>query len=134
MSKLIALITGTCALLLVQQAVFAADTPSSEAAVPTIELPAHVRHMDAEAASQFVGVYELSNGDALKIVKRGQSLYARLDNEDMMHLVVVAGKNTFVSTDKHLKIHIEHDRDGNVSGEVYIARHGSGLPVMAAIR
>jgi len=134
MSKLVAFIAGACALVFTQQAVFAADTSSSESAIQTIELPVHARPMDIDTASRFVGVYELSNGEALKIVKRGQSFFASVGGDDTLHYVVATSKNTIVSTDRHLKIHLEHDRDGNVSGEVYIARKANDIPVMAAIR
>ena len=134
MSKFITLVIGTLALALSQHAVLAADISPAEQIAQTIELPAHVPHMDFAAASEFIGVYELSNGEALKIGKRGLSLYASLDSSDVRHRVVATGKNTFVSVDKQLKIHLEFDKYGDVSGEVYIAQGINQLPVMASVR
>ena len=133
MSKFINLVIGSLALVLSQHAVLAADISPVEQTVQTIELPAHVPHLDFTATSEFIGVYELSNGESLKIGKRGFSLYASLSNNDVLHRVVPTGGNTFVSVDKKLKIHLEFDSNGRASGEVYIAQGVNELPVMASV-
>ena len=133
MSKLIPLVTAVLALTLTQNAAFAADAVPTPEAMQTIELPAHALQMDIETRSKFVGVYELSTGEKLKIVKRGQLMYASLDSDDVLRRVVVAGTNTFVSEDKKLKIHLERNANDDVSGEVLIARSANSLPVLASV-
>jgi len=134
MSKLITFSVGAIVALLTQQAAVAAENIMTEPAVQTIDLPAHRLQMDSATISKFIGIYELSNGDELKIIKRGQTLYASLGSDDFRHAVVASGRNTFVSLDKQLKIHIEHVEDEKVSGEVYIAGGSNGIPYMASLR
>jgi len=134
MSKFITIVLSAIVLASTQQLASAADNVSAGAIVQSIELPVPSLRMDPAIAAEYVGVYDLSNGDTLKIVKRGMLFYASLGTDDVRHRLVTAGKSTFVSVDKQLKIHLERDGEGVASGEVFIAVGANGLPVMASLR
>jgi len=134
MSKFITIVLSAIVLASTQQLASAADNVSAGAIVQSIELPVPSLRMDPAIAAEYVGVYDLSNGDTLKIVKRGMLFYASLGTDDVRHRIVTAGKSTFVSVDKQLKIHLERNDEGVASGEVFIAVGANGLPVMASLR
>ena len=124
MSKFITIVLSAIVLASTQQLASAADNVSAGAIVQSIELPVPSLRMDPAIAAEYVGVYDLSNGDTLK----------SLGTDDVRHRLVTAGKSTFVSVDKQLKIHLERDGEGVASGEVFIAVGANGLPVMASLR
>ncbi|QYG07845.1 hypothetical protein [Janthinobacterium sp. PAMC25594] len=82
-----------------------------------IDVPAQPRHMLREDFQQFVGAYDLSNGDTLQLRRAGGIMYARIGNQPE-HRIVATGRNAFVALDRQLKVRIDHHDDGSVGGEL----------------
>ena len=104
----------------------------------TITLPEQSYRMTADEFNEYKGAYDLSNGMTLSVFKRGQTMYARIDDQDS-HIIVATAADTFVARDKQLKMRIENHSNGEVSGEVYMvvpsdtqAKGGASQVIMVA--
>lgn len=91
------------------------DTVRIPAASPRIALPEHPYHMSEAALYTFKGGYDLSNGKSLTVFSRNNALYAEVDNEGR-HRLVPASANTFVTTDRQLKLELNDHDDGTITG------------------
>jgi hypothetical protein len=70
--------------------------------------------------SQFTGSYELSNGNSLAIFSRGQLKYAAVHGGEW-HEIVATSSNSFIAKDRKLQMRIDHNANGDVSGELLMA-------------
>lgn len=82
-----------------------------------IALPAKAHTMLLGEFDIYKGSYELSNGDVLVLYQRGRHLYGYVGNGEDKELVAAAS-NVFVALDRKLKVTIDRDNFGGVSGEV----------------
>lgn len=80
----------------------------------------HARPMNEAEFSEFKGSYELSNGNTLFLFNRLNTKYAKVGDE-ASHVIDATSANSFVSKDKKLKMHIDLDDNGEVSGELFMA-------------
>ncbi|MBA5690389.1 hypothetical protein [Rugamonas apoptosis] len=91
------------------------DTVRIPAASPHITLPEHPYHMSEATLYTLKGAYDLSNGKSLSVFSRGNALYAEVDNEGR-HRLMPAAANTFVATDRQLKLELNEHDDGTITG------------------
>ena len=82
-----------------------------------IDVPAHPHYMMRQDFKKFVGPYDLSNGDTMELRLHGAVMYARIGKQQE-HRIVATDNNAFVALDHQLKVRIEHNDDGSVSGEL----------------
>ncbi|MBI3229250.1 MAG: hypothetical protein HYZ45_03430 [Burkholderiales bacterium] len=68
---------------------------------------------------QFKGSYELANGQVLSLTSQGRQMFAQIEGQDR-HEIVATGRNSFVALDRQLKMRIDWQANGTVSGEVYV--------------
>ncbi|NRR31348.1 hypothetical protein HSX11_14285 [Oxalobacteraceae bacterium] len=94
-----------------------------------IDVPEQGLHKWATNFDVYQGAYELSNGQILSLTSRGQRMYAELDDGEKMELVA-ASRNVFVASNKLLKMSLERQIDGEVKGELLIAK--PALPAQVA--
>ena len=78
------------------------------------------RPMSSSEFSQFAGSYELSNGNSLALFTRGQTKYAAVHG-GAWHEIVATSSNSFIAKDKKLQMTINHNANGDVSGELLMA-------------
>lgn len=85
-----------------------------------IDLPANYRKMWPDEFAPYLRAYDLSNGQTLVVYNRGSMVYAALDGAHP-HTLVALSANTFVATDRALKLHVDLDERDQASGYVLIA-------------
>jgi hypothetical protein len=97
---------------------------------PSIEVPAHPLRMAAIDFGMYKGGYDLANGQTLTLFSSGRRMYAQLDNGERSE-VVGAGTGSFVALDRSLKMNFERLPDGDMGGELLIAKMAqvAGEPV-----
>ncbi|HSY29451.1 MAG TPA: hypothetical protein VK832_18215 [Burkholderiaceae bacterium] len=78
------------------------------------------RPMSSDEFSQFAGSYELSNGNSLALFSRGQLKFAAVHG-GAWHEIVATSSNSFIAKDKKLQMTINHNANGDVSGELLMA-------------
>jgi len=81
-----------------------------------IDLPDHYHKMWPNDYSAYLKTYSLSNGMALSIFSRGDTVYATVDH--IWHRIVATSPDTFVALDKQLKMHIQLLENDEVSGDL----------------
>jgi len=98
------------------------DTPSITigAMSPKYDVTQGVRQMSPDEFGKYTGSYDLSNGKSLSLFTRGMKKYAVIQGE-ARHEIVATRSNTFVSTDKQLKMTIDKQENGDAQGELLIA-------------
>lgn len=82
-----------------------------------IEVPARPYYMMRVDFEKFAGEYELSNGDTLQLWRRSGQMYARIGNQAELP-IVATGRNAFVALNSQMKVRIDRQDDGSVSGEL----------------
>jgi hypothetical protein len=78
------------------------------------------RQMSPEEFGQFTGSYELSNGNSLALFSRGLIKYAAVHG-GAWHEIVATSSNSFIAKDKKLQMKIDHNANGEVTGELLMA-------------
>lgn len=86
-----------------------------------IELPAIRYGMNLTNFDFYRGSYDLSNGQLLSLLARGNSMYAMLDDGRKVRLIAV-GTDTFVAEDRSLHLSLRRAIDGEVGGDVLLAQ------------
>ncbi|HEY8097325.1 MAG TPA: hypothetical protein VIE65_14690 [Methylobacter sp.] len=120
MKIIVASILSMIAINAIAQPVTDSNTVTITAKGPVIVLPARTQAMSPGEFGQFAGSYELANGNSIALFSRGLKKYAALHGEAWHELVAVAG-NSFVAKDRQLKVTLDRNDDGEVSGgEVFI--------------
>jgi hypothetical protein len=87
---------------------------------PKYDVTQGVRQMSPDEFGKYTGSYDLSNGKSLSLFSRGLKKYAVIQGEARHEIVATRG-NTFVSTDKQLKMTIDKLDNGDAKGELLIA-------------
>ena len=82
-----------------------------------IELPAVPHRMALGDFDDYKGAYDLGNGDVLTMRQSGRRMYAEL-GDGQRRQIVSAGRGVFVALDRQLKVTLNRDKFGDVSGEV----------------
>lgn len=82
-----------------------------------IELPARPQRLGMYDFDAYKGAYDLGNGDVLTMLQVGRRIYAEL-GDGQRREIVSAGHGTFVALDRQLKVTLNRDNFGDVSGEV----------------
>lgn len=95
----------------------APDTVHVPANAERIALPEHPYHMSEADFYDFKAIYDLSDGETLRLYNRGLAMYAEVGNQGR-HRIVAASANSFVAIDRQLKVRIDLHRDGTVGGEL----------------
>lgn len=95
------------------------ETITISKSVTEIEAPDRTYWMPPERFYQFLGSYDLANGQTLSLFERGTFKYAQVSDQPR-HRIVATGKNTFVALDRQLKMRIDLKEDGEASGELYM--------------
>ena len=120
--KKIALFLAACSLSF---SAMAQSTEKVDSVTITAEtrfnLPANGYRMGADDFAQFKGVYDLSNGQSLAMIRQGQRMFVLVDGQDKREIVATS-HNSFVALDKQIKVRIDLQTSGLVSGEVYMRR------------
>ena len=96
----------------------------------SIEVPARRLPRHAVDFGAYQGAYDLSNGSLLQLSSQGRRMYAQLDSGERTE-IVGTGKDSFVALDRSLKMRFEPRRNGDMGGELLIARQPAiaGQPV-----
>jgi hypothetical protein len=97
----------------------AGDTVTITGAEYKIELPKYKVLMPSDDFRYFIGSYSLSNGETLSVYERGRQRFAEIGNGGQ-HEIVAASLNSFVATDRKLKMRIDFDATGAATGELYM--------------
>lgn len=82
-----------------------------------IELPAKPIHVFPGDFDPYKGMYDLSNGDTMKLSASGHRIFATIGERPRTELVKAA-HNTFVALDRTLKMTLDEDTDGVMKGEM----------------
>jgi len=102
----------------------AAQTAQESVTIPAprlqIVVPAHTYQISRWDFADLPGIYELANGQTLRLRHNGFAMFAQLDDESQ-HRVVATGPSSFVALDRQLQVRIELREDGTYGGEVLIA-------------
>ncbi|MES2262352.1 MAG: hypothetical protein V4724_27840 [Pseudomonadota bacterium] len=86
-----------------------------------IAIPDHARRMSAEDFAVYRGAYDLANGQTLYLTAQGTRLFAEVDDSGRSE-IVSAGRGTFVALDQRMKMRFERADNGDVGGELTIAK------------
>lgn len=89
-----------------------------------IELPAQPYRMWQTDFRSFVGEYDLSNGETMKLIARGPRMYAEIGARPRTEMLA-SKNNEFVAVDRQFKMNLALDRD-EVTGEVLLRVPASG--------
>lgn len=113
------------------------DQQGSTVRVPaplSIDLPARTLSPALTNFDNYQGAYDLSDGRVISLTKRGTHIYAEIDGMEKVQLVA-ADMNSFVATDRTMKLNLGHRLDGEVHGEVLLAPRDTiaGLPAKAIL-
>ena len=92
-----------------------AETVRVPATAPRFALPDQPYRMSEAELYTLKGDYDLSNGKTLYVFSHGYALYAQVNNE-ARHRIVPASANTFVGTDRQLKLVLNQHDDGSIDG------------------
>ncbi|MYN11348.1 hypothetical protein [Pseudoduganella aquatica] len=87
----------------------------------SIVVPEHRLGMYAVDFGAYKGAYDLSNGGLLQLTSQGRRMYAQLDNGERTE-IVGTGMQSFVALDRSLQMSFERKPDGDMGGELLIAR------------
>lgn len=84
-----------------------------------IEVPDRPYRMPDLEFGNYIGGYDLSNGQSLVMTQIGYHMYAKISG-GWPHEIVAAAPNVFVARDQSLKITLNRDEMDNYSGNVLI--------------
>jgi hypothetical protein len=92
--------------------------------LPTVQLGRVMTNFDS-----YKGSYELSDGRTLYLTASAHRMYAEVDGLQKTEVVGVTS-NSFVGVDRSIKLNLKMRDDGEVRGEVLLARPATaaGLP------
>jgi len=111
MKKLIIMsILGTLSLAAMGQDTSAPNTVTIRGS--TIQAPDKIYRMDRDEINKFLGWYELSDGKSLSLSSERNGLYAKVEGQPR-HEVVAVAPDTFVATDRKMKIVLDQDEETN---------------------
>jgi hypothetical protein len=85
-----------------------------------IGVPRHPYPMDVDEFYKFKGSYDLASGETLSLFNRGSAFFAKI-GPDRWHRIVAVSPNTFVAKDHLLKIRLDPQENGEVTGELLLA-------------
>lgn len=104
---------------------------AQSASSPTVKVPAYNITAPEKTVGKtsagfdtYRGAYDLSNGQVLSLMNSGATMYAQLD-DGSRHELAATGYGKFVARDLSMKITLERKADGDVGGEMLIARSPS---------
>jgi hypothetical protein len=92
--------------------------PATQAA---IEVPARTLRMHDIDFGAYQGAYELGNGGLLQLTAQGRRMYAQIDDGARSE-IVGTGRQDFVALDRSMKMSFERLDNGDLGGELLIAR------------
>jgi hypothetical protein len=108
----------------------------SQTSVETVVVPAQ---KDAQPLTiwlddilEFVGDYQLANGQTLYLTRQGARMYGQVGSLPR-HELIATGLRKFKAADGKLSIHIKYTWDGQITGNVaYVdsSRSAGALPVL----
>lgn len=112
-------------LLAIAAPVAFAQAPST-VKVPAYNLAVPEKTVGRTAAGfdTYRGAYDLSNGQVLSLTSGGATMYAQLD-DGSRHELAATGYGKFVAKDLSMKITLERKMDGEIGGEMLIAKSSS---------
>jgi hypothetical protein len=87
--------------------------------------------LDSDDMYKFSRTYDLANGKSLTLFSRLDEMYAVVDG-GTWHMLDYEGKNTFVSKDKMMTIHVDIQKDGLAKGDLYLSGESVRLASEAA--
>jgi len=96
------------------------DTVTIKAAPLTLQGNIKTKFMDNETFYQFIGSYELANGQTLSLFNRGTQKYAAIEGY-ARHEIRATSANSFIANDRKLALQINFDENGNPDGHVLFA-------------
>lgn len=104
----------------------AQTTPDSSVRIRgyQIELPAHPHILFAGDFDTYKGVYDMANGDTLVMRQVGRRMYAEMGDGQRRELVAAAS-NVFVARDQNVKITLNQQPDGDITGNVLMVVGGT---------
>jgi hypothetical protein len=82
-----------------------------------ISIPARAYPMFAPDLMPYAGTYNLSNGGVMRLRRAGAHLYAEVGDQPAKKLVA-ASPNEFVALDRQLRITLNPDNYGGMTGEM----------------
>ncbi|WLI88651.1 hypothetical protein Q4S45_18305 [Massilia sp. R2A-15] len=82
-----------------------------------IVLPEHRYQMSAQDLDVYKGMYDLSNGQTMRLRVYGNRMYAAV-NDGQRKMLVASSPNTFVATDMSLKMTLNRSDFDEVTGEM----------------
>lgn len=97
------------------------DSVKIPGVAPRIEAPAKTYRMSQIDYTQYRGAYNLANGQTLYLTSRGPRMYAEVDDGGRSE-IVGAGRGVFVAVDQSMKMSFERLQNGDMGGELLIAR------------
>lgn len=120
---LLPLLCAACTTALAQTAQdpLALDTIKVPATPAAIVVPAHTLRMHDIDFGMVKGAYELGNGGLLQLTAQGRRMYAQIDDGPRTE-IVGTGRQAFVALDRSMKMHFERLDNGDLGGELLIAR------------
>ena len=99
------------------------DTEMSSVTIPSarlqIEVPATAHRGMRGVFDEFKGAYDLSNGNVLSLTQQGRRIYADAGTGDKKEIVAIR-HNVFVAFDASMKITLEEQANGDVTGELLL--------------
>jgi hypothetical protein len=122
-------------LLCVASTAYAQSDPKK---IDTVRVPAVPERIDLPTAhlgmvmtnfDSYRGSYDLADGRTLYLTARGQRMYAEVEGLPKTEVIGVSS-NSFVAVDRSLQLNLLRRMDGEVGGEVLIARPATvaGMP------
>lgn len=85
-----------------------------------IQLPEHRYPLFEGDFRPYQGLYDLSNGQTMRLRGAGSRIFVEMDDGPRIPLVA-ASSNTFVAADRSLKIHLQRGDFDDMTGDVLIA-------------
>ena len=85
-----------------------------------IQLPAQPHRLMPGDFNDFKGAYDMSNGDTMVLRQYGRKMFVEVGDGPRTE-IIAAARNEFVSVDQQLKMTLNKQDDGLVSGEMLIA-------------
>lgn len=113
----LATVIGAFSLSIATQAFAESDTVTISSAKSGSAI--HRVPMTMSEYRPFIAVYELSNGQELRLFASGASKFATL-GDGTWHQIVATSSKSFASTDRQLEMTILLQDDGKVGGELLI--------------
>lgn len=109
------------------------DAEMSSVTIPSprleIEVPADAHRGMRGDFDDYIGAYDLSNGNILSLTRQGRRIYADAGTGNKTEVVAVR-HNVFVAFDATMKITLKRQANGDVKGELLL-RVPAGTPTAA---